>query len=96
MPSLDYLRLSDSIIKCFRDLGTSFKNVRVLQIARCELKEIQGLLAFEYLEELYISYNEIEDLFDIGFLEHLQVVDLEGNNVKNIDQLFYLKRCPKL
>ena len=60
------------------------------------MKEIQGLLAFESLEELYISYNEIEDLFDIGFLEHLQVVDLEGNNVKNIDQLFYLKRCPKL
>ena len=96
LPSLDYLRLNDSIIKCFRDVGTSFKNVRVLQIARCELKEIQGILAFEFLEELYMSYNEVSDLFDIGFLEHLQVIDLEGNNVKDLDQIYYLQRCPKL
>jgi Leucine-rich repeat (LRR) protein len=82
---LEYLRLSDSIIKCFRDIGTSFRNVRVLWLARCELKEVQGIQAFEYLEELYIGYNEIEELFDIGFLEHLEVLDIEGNNVKGID-----------
>ena len=38
--SLEYLRMSDSIIKCFRDLGTGFKNVKVLWLARCELKEV--------------------------------------------------------
>lgn len=69
--SLESLRLNDSIIKCFRDIGTSFRKVQILQLARCELKEVQGILAFEALEELYISYNEIEDLFDIGFLETL-------------------------
>lgn len=47
LSSLEQLRLSDSIIKCFRDIGTSFKNVKVLQLARCELKEVQGILAFE-------------------------------------------------
>ena len=40
LSSLEYLRMDDSIIKCFRDIGTSFKNVRVLWLGRCELKEV--------------------------------------------------------
>ena len=72
--SLEYLKMNDSIIKCFRDIGSSFKHVRVLHLARCE-----------FLEELYLSYNDISELFDIGFLEHLSVLDLEGNNVKSLD-----------
>jgi Leucine-rich repeat (LRR) protein len=75
--------MSDSIIKSFRDIGTSFRFVRILNLARCELKEVQGIQAFQNLEELYVSYNDIEDLFDISFLEHLVVLDLEGNNIKN-------------
>ena len=90
------LKLNDSIIRSFRDLGTSFKNLQVLHIARCELKEVQGILAFEQLEELYISYNELDDLFDISQLEHLSILDLEGNNINSIDQLYYLKRLQRL
>jgi Leucine-rich repeat (LRR) protein len=83
--SIEYLKMNDSIIKCFRDIGSSFKFVRVLHLARCELREVQGIQAFEHLEELYLSYNDIDELFDIGFLEHLTVLDLEGNNIKNLD-----------
>ena len=43
LTSLEYLKLSDSIIQNFRDIGTSFKNVTVLNIARCELKDVNGL-----------------------------------------------------
>ena len=68
MPGLECLKLNDSVINCFRDIGTSFKNVRVLHIARCEIREVQGIQAFKQLEELYISFNEIDDLFDISFL----------------------------
>ena len=50
-------------------------------MARCEIKELQGMQAFEQLEELYISFNEIDDLFDVSFCEHLTVLDFEGNNV---------------
>lgn len=96
LTSLEYLKLNDSIIRSFRDIGTSFKNVRVLHIARCELKEVQGIQAFEQLEELYISFNEIDDLFDISFLEHLSVLDFEGNNVQAVEQLMYLKRLRNL
>lgn len=47
LSSLEFLKLNDSIIRSFRDLGTSFANVRVLHIARCELKEVRGIQAFE-------------------------------------------------
>ena len=96
LTSLEELKLNDSIIQSFSDTGTSFKNVRILHIARCELKEVQGITAFEQLEELYIGYNEINELYDIGFLEHLQVLDFEGNNLKDLDQLYYLRRLQKL
>ena len=48
------------------------------------------------MEELYIGYNEIDELFDIGFIEHLTVLDFEGNNLSDPEQLYYLKRCRKL
>lgn len=47
LSSLEMLKLNDSVIRCFRDIGTSFKNVRVLHIARCEIAEVQGIQAFE-------------------------------------------------
>ena len=43
-----------------------------------------------------MGYNEIEDLFDIGFIEHLRVLDFEGNNISDYEQLYYLSRCTKL
>ena len=85
LASLEYLKLNDSIIRSFRDIGTSFNNVRILHLARCELKETQGIQAFSQLEELYISYNDIDEMFDIGFLEHLRVLDMEGNKVSSLD-----------
>jgi Leucine-rich repeat (LRR) protein len=96
LSSLEYLKMNDSLIRCFRDIGSSFKFVRVLHLSRCELTEVQGIQAFEHLEELYLSFNDLSDLFDIGFLEHLAVLDLEGNNVSSLDQLYYLRRCQKL
>jgi len=96
LTSLEYLKLNDSVIRCFRDIGTSFKNVKVLHIARCEISEVQGIQAFESLEELYISFNQIGDLFDISFLENLRVLDLEGNNVKENGQMYYLRRLTQL
>lgn len=47
LSSLEYLKMNDGIIKCFRDIGTSFKFVRILYLARCELKEVQGISALE-------------------------------------------------
>jgi Leucine-rich repeat (LRR) protein len=88
--SLQELKLNDSLIKSVRDLGTSFKNVKILYISRCKLANLAGILAFQQLEELYASYNYVEDLYDVGFLENLQVLDLEGNLVSEQESLFCL------
>ena len=96
LSSLESLRMSDSIIGSFRDLGTSFKSLRVLYLARCGLKECQGIQAFERLEELYLGFNYISDMFDIGFCEYLLVLDLEDNEVADLDMLSYLRRCENL
>lgn len=93
LPSLEFLKMNDSVVQDFRDLGTSFKNIRVLNIARCELRDVGGIqAAFTQLEELYIGYNDLTELFEIAFLEHLSVLDCEGNNIKDLDQLYYLRR----
>lgn len=65
LQSMLHLRLNDSIIKSFRDLGTGFKDLQILDVSRCELKEIYGLTAFPSLQEFYASYNEIDELYDI-------------------------------
>lgn len=35
--------MNDSVISSFRDLGTSFKNVRILYLGRSGLNDIQGI-----------------------------------------------------
>jgi len=87
LPNLDILKLNDSIVRCFRDIGTSFRNIQILHIARCEIKEVQGIQAFEELRELYISFNELDELFDISMLENLEVLDFEGNNITRTEEL---------
>jgi len=53
---------------------------------------------FQNLKELYVSFNNIKDLTDIGFLENLQVLDLEGNEIDmvNLEYLQPLKRLYSL
>jgi Leucine-rich repeat (LRR) protein len=41
---------------------------------------------------LYISFNELDELFDISMLENLQVLDIEGNNIARKEELMYLSR----
>ena len=48
------------------------------------------------MEELYASHNSISDLFDVSLAEHIQVLDLEGNNIGDVEQLKYLRRMPNL
>jgi len=35
-------------------------------------------------------------MFDVSMAGHLQVLDMEGNNVSDADQLKYLRRMPRL
>lgn len=48
------------------------------------------------LQELYLSYNNVSDLSQVGMLENLQLLDLEGNDVEDLVQVQYLSLCSKL
>lgn len=96
LPGLKSLKLNDSVVHCFRDLGTSFQQLRVLHLARCGLTEVQGIQAFQLLTELFLSFNFLNDLFDISMLPELEVLDLEGNCFAELSELTYLKRLTNL
>lgn len=41
-------------------------------------------------QELYVAYNNVSDLSQVGMLENLQLLDLEGNDVDDLVQIQYL------
>lgn len=43
-----------------------------------------------------MAYNNVSDLSQVGMLENLQLVDLEGNDVDDLVQVQYLGLCGKL
>lgn len=59
-------------------MGSGYNNLVYLWMARCHVKELDGIGSFSNLKELYLAYNEISDISDIGRLEYLEILDLEG------------------
>lgn len=96
LTSLKFLNLNDSIIHSIRDLGTAFRNIQVLQISRCELTDLSGIVALDNLRELYCSYNEVTDIYDITYLEKLEVLDLEANKIEDFQNITYLQTNTEL
>ncbi|KAL4622685.1 leucine-rich repeat-containing protein 56 [Arapaima gigas] len=96
LPNLIQLKMNNSVITSVRDLGTSFSHLQVLWMARCGLADLDGILVFSSLKELYVAYNDISDLSHISMLEHLELLDLEGNSVDDISQVQYLGLCGSL
>ena len=96
LPNLQRLKLRDCVLESFRDFGTQLRNLKVLWIRQCGLKELDGITALDGLEELYISFNNISDLSPLALHENLQILDLESNNVADWSQIEQLGTCPRL
>ncbi|KAL9648180.1 hypothetical protein ABK040_009184 [Willaertia magna] len=96
VPNLEELKLNNSTIPSVRDLGTSLRNVKILWLSRCGLSELDGIFAFPRLKELYLSFNDIEDISNLSSLRELEILDLEGNNIENEGQVLFLQGCKKL
>ncbi|XDV52594.1 hypothetical protein PO909_021309 [Leuciscus waleckii] len=96
LPKLTQLKMNNSLISSVRDLGTSLSHLQVLWLSRCGLTDLEGVPALASLKELYVAYNSISDLTPVSMLEHLELLDLEGNDVDNLAQLMYLGCCGKL
>ncbi|XP_042670167.1 leucine-rich repeat-containing protein 56 isoform X3 [Centrocercus urophasianus] len=96
LPNLRELKLNNSLLVSVRDLGTTLSHLHMLWMVCCGLLDLDGISAFSSLKELYIAYNKISDLCPLSFLDHLEVLDLEGNNIEDINQMQYLGLCCKL
>ncbi|KAM9376092.1 leucine-rich repeat-containing protein 56 [Pholidichthys leucotaenia] len=96
LPRLAQLKMNNSIILSTRDLGTTLSHLQVLWMSRCCLQDIDGISTFSCLKELYLGYNNVSELSQIGMLENLQLLDLEGNDVDDLVQIQYLGLCSKL
>eukprot|EP00995_Heteronema_vittatum_P000139 NODE_1019_length_1094_cov_175.200957_g708_i0.p1 GENE.NODE_1019_length_1094_cov_175.200957_g708_i0~~NODE_1019_length_1094_cov_175.200957_g708_i0.p1 ORF type:complete len:322 (+),score=86.89 NODE_1019_length_1094_cov_175.200957_g708_i0:59-1024(+) len=96
LPNLASCKLSNSKIGSVRDLGTRLSGLRILWLNRCGLADLDGLSAMPLLAELFCAFNNIADLSPVAYLEQLEVLDLEANQIGDLDELSNLSTCPKL
>ena len=73
------------------------EKLKILSLGRNNIKKITGLdeLA-NTLEELWLSYNQIEKLSGLNHLKQLRVLYLSNNRIKNFDELTKLQENPEL
>nr|XP_056707685.1 leucine-rich repeat-containing protein 56 [Euleptes europaea] len=96
LPNLKQLKLNNSVLTSVRDLGTVLPHLQVLWMTRCGLSDLDGISSCCSLKELYVAYNNIADLSPLSLLEHLEILDLEGNSIEDLGQVQYLGLCTKL
>ena len=96
LPQLEQLKLNGSSLPSLRYLGTSMTRLRVLWLCRCGLHELDNLSALPELQELYLAFNDIQQLSPLTESEQLQVLDLEANRVADIEQVEFLQFVPTL
>ncbi|CAM9235914.1 unnamed protein product [Ectocarpus sp. 6 AP-2014] len=97
LPLLTELRLErGSVLASFRDLGSCLPNLRVLWLSACGVCHLDGVGALTGLEELYLAFNDVEDLTSIALHDRLEVLDLESNCVQDAEQAIHLGTCSRL
>jgi hypothetical protein len=96
-PSLQKLRLNNSIISSIRDVSASLRQLRFLSLAHCGITSLDGICTLSAnLEELYLAFNQISDLSELMGLSKLRVLDLEENRIAQITEIEFLSCCPDL
>jgi len=96
LPNLLHLKLTGSNIASLRDLGTGLAQLQVLSLGRCKLQDLGGLASLGQLRELYMPFNDVADLSPLALHDSIEVLDLEGNAVADLDEVGSLWMCPEL
>ena len=96
LPNLIELNLEGSDIDSIMDIGTSFKKLEKLNVSKCGLNDLCGIICFKNLKELYASNNKISDLIDIEMCEELKIIDLSNNLINDENNLIFFNSCEKL
>ena len=77
---------SDSCVFCV--LNVESENLKILSLARNNIKKIEKLEDIsETLEELWMSYNNIEKLSGLENCTNLKVLYLGNNQIKSFDEI---------
>ena len=90
LANLIYLKLNNSLIQGINDLGTNFKNLKIIQMNNCKLNDLGGLICFEHLEIFEAKNNQISDLIELEMCMSLKKLNLENNMVENIQNIYFL------
>ncbi len=96
LPQLKLLKLNNSNILNFNDIGTNFNNIICLQMRNCHLKNINGIICMQNLQIFDIENNEVSDLLDIDMCTKLRKIVLKKNNISESDNLTFLSSITKL
>ena len=97
LPFLRELKLSGSKIPSIIDLGSNFKNLRVLNLDNCNLSDLTGLVCLNNLVELSAKNNKLSDLFEIESLSNnLKYLQLENNEIEDIENILFLSSLNEL
>ena len=90
LENLIYLKLNNSFIQSINDLGTNFRNLKIIQMNDCKLKDLGGLICFVHLEVFEAKNNQISDLIELEMCMSLKKLDLENNLIENIQNIYFL------
>ncbi|KAF1319598.1 hypothetical protein FI667_g13040, partial [Globisporangium splendens] len=74
LPSLQQLKLQNSTLHSFRDLGTSLHSLQILWVMRSGINDLDGIGVLTGLQELYLQYNGISDLSPLTLHDEIQVI----------------------
>ena len=96
LTNLNFLKLNDSFIQSIDDLGSNFKNLKILQINNCKLKDLSGIICFEQLEIFEAKNNEISDLIELEMSTSIVKLNLENNLIENEQNIYFLSSMDNL
>lgn len=96
LPNLRQISLYGSVIQSIREVGSSFEKLTKLNVGRCRLITLDGILGLPNLEELYAEYNKIEEVGPCAFATKLRIIDLNSNRISDIQSIGFLTLCTNL
>lgn len=71
-------------------------NLHILWVDRCGLTSLDGIVALPELKELYASFNDIIELSPLALHDKIELIDLDSNGVKDINEVLQLISCNSL
>lgn len=96
LQNLIELNLEGSEVKSIEDIGSSFTKLKILNVSKCGLCELTGIVCFTQLEEFNASFNFISDLVELDMCNTIQVLKLNDNKIEDDDNFIFLNNMNDL